>query len=434
MKSKLIKTIIACFIVGVIGVGGYYGYKNFFMAKPAVAATSYMTVTAKNMNMQVNVQGTGSAFAAISKDIVANNSGEIKELNAKVGDSVKVGDKLLVVDSDQVRQNLDKAQSDLEKQKLQLSKAKTEDDIAMQNLNVSSAQKQVDYAYDQLNKMAVKSPINGVIVAKNNNNGDSVQSGKAIFTVVDPSSMKIKVSVDELDIGKVKLGQKAEIKFDSIKDKNYEGTVDEISQLGTTTNNVTTYDVILTIKDPINIKIGMNANVNILVESKDNALAIQAEALMERNGNKYVMVSNSDGSGNNASSAQNSGKTQETQGEQASTQNSSGTNSQGASKNSQGQGMNAQGRRANGTGTNFSTTGGGKLVQIKTGLENENYIEVLEGLTEGEKILVALPQNNASNSTTNRNGFSGGFGGNMGGFGGNGGGSRSQTSNSNSKK
>lgn len=433
MKSKLIKGIIVCLVVVGIGIGGYYGYSKYVKSKTTVSAVSYMKVTAKNMDMKVNVQGTGSAFAATSKDIMVNNSGIIKDLNVNVGDKVKKGDKLFFVDSDQLTQNLSKAESNLEKQKLQSSKAKTEDDIAMQNLAVNDAQNEVNYALDAINKMTVTSPIDGVVVAKNNINGDSAQSGKAVLTVADTTSMKIKVAIDELDIDKVKVGQKAEIKFDALKDKVFEGTVEDISQVGNSSNNVTTYDVTVGIKNPTNIKIGMNANVNILVQNKANALVIPAEALIERNGNKYVMIPSS---GNSTDSS----KASDSNSNNGGFQNSQSSGETGTNKRQYGSGTQGSYGQASGSGRNssrFMTSGAGKLVQIKTGLENENYIEVLEGVTEGEEILVQLPQASSTSNTNNRSGFGGGLGGNFGGgFGGAGAGmgeGRTQRSNNSQK-
>lgn len=403
MKSKLVKMLVICLIVCGIGAGGYYGYKKYKGSKTTTVTQNYMTVTARKMNLEVGVQGTGAVYAAVSKDIMPNNSGTIAGLNVNLGDSVKKGAKLFTADSTQLKQQADKAQSDLEKQKIQLSKAKNDDDIQTQTLAVNDAQENANYAAQQVSNMTVTSPIDGIVTAKSNDNGDSAQAGKAVLTVVDPTSMKVKVAVDELDIGKVQKGQKADIKFDAIKDKTYEGTVETISPTGTTTNNVTTYDVVVSIANPEGIRLGMNANVNIKVASKQDALVIPAEALIEKSGNEFVMVADS------TSTLQNSNTT-----------NNANTNGSDGSS----QKLAAQKR------SNYS--GQGKMVQIKTGLENENYIEVTEGVTEGEKILVQLPQTGSTTTTTNS---FGGFGGAMGGFGGNmTGGNRSQNSKTSGQK
>jgi HlyD family secretion protein len=448
VKKILIKVLIACLIVGGVGAGGYYGYTKYKANTKKVATVQYMNTTAKKMNLQVTIQGTGSVYAAVSKDVVANNNGDIKDLSLKVGDTVKKGAKICVVTSDQLQQNVNKASNNVQKQNLQLAKAKTDDEITLQNLAISDAQNDLNNAIAQRDKMTVTSPVDGIVIAKNNDNGDTVQANKAILTVVDPTSYKIKVAVDELDIAKVKQGQKAEIKFGAIKDKTYEGTVDTIAQTGTTSNNVTTYDVVVSIKDVSGIKLGMNANVSIQVENKENALVIPTEALVERNGSKFVLIANSDGTNTSSnqskqknaeakatSDGQNNGANQNGS-VQAFSGNQGGNgqniqNSQGNSTNRQKNQNGQSARNASGyTGTAYS--GQGKLVQIKTGIENENYIEVTEGLTEGEKVLIALPQvNTNSNNNNMRNNLGGGMGGNFGNFGGQGS-TRTQNSGNNS--
>ncbi|MCM8712056.1 efflux RND transporter periplasmic adaptor subunit [Clostridium sp. SYSU_GA19001] len=463
MKSKVVKAIIAAAVaIGVI-VGGYYGYKSVFGTKTTVSAAKYITSTVRKMNMQVNIQGTGSAYAAVTKEIMPNNNGTLKDLSVKVGDTVTAGQKLFVSYSADVENAVTTAQNNLTDANINLSSAqndltskqtaytnaqnaaasestttstagngssqstKTLDDykldvdkakltVEQNKLKVSTAKTNLANAKENVTKMTVTSPIAGVITAVNNANGDSVQTGKSVLTVVDMSSIKVKVSVDELDITKVKLGQKAEVKFDAIKDKTYEGTVESIAQTGTTSNNVTTYDVVVGIANPEGIKLGMNANVNILVESKENALVIPAEALIEQNGKKYVRVESTDSSA--------SGTNTQAEGGQNS-QNAQGNNEQAANTNPQNnntQNTNKSNRTNNGQGTkgSQSTTSTqtavnvGKLVEIKTGLENENYIEVIEGLTEGQKVIITLPQTSTTtNSNNNKNSNLGGFGGGM---------------------
>lgn len=447
MKSKVIKGIVAGIIAVAVGVGGYFGYKAFF-AKPAVASTAqYYTVSARKMNLNVTVQGTGTAYAATTKQVSANNSGTIKDLNVKVGDTVTAGQKLFVSDSDTLRKAVTTAQNNLAKQNLTLtsdeSATKVDDNkVAMDKLNVSDAQSQLNDAYTQLNNMTVKAPIAGVVTAVNASNGDNAQSGGSssgsgssgagsssssssgsssggVLTIVDMNSIKIKLSIDELDIEKVKNGQTAQIKFDAIKDKTYDGTVESVATVGTTSNNVTTYDVVVGIKDPTGIKLGMNGNVTVSVESKQDALVIPSEALVETNGQKFVRVESS----SNTSSGQGSSENQQSQG--SNNQNSTNSNNQSNSGTNSGKGQRNKQSYGNGNGYGNSgfrgmttTASSGRLVQVKTGLETQNYIEITEGVTEGEKVLVQLPQTSTTTTSSNRSGQNSAFGGGMGGFGG----------------
>lgn len=493
MKAKLIKSIVACLIVAGVAVGGFYGYKALFPTKAAAAVTSYFASTVRKMDMQVNIQGTGAAYSAKTKDVVPNNAGNLESLNVKIGDTVKAGQKLFTSTSDDISDavtaaensvddvniSLSSAKSSLTSKKNQLSSAKSgltakkkelttaqkelsdaqkkltdakntsaseeeiaelsrvvdeaeanvekaeanvdqaessveqanssveqaESSVKQANLKVSDAKDKLSKAEEQVDKMSVTAPIGGLITAINNTDGDNIDKSKAVLTIVDMSAIKVKVAVDELDIEKVKEGQAAEVKFDAIKDKTYEGEVESIAQVGTNSNNVTTFDVVVSIKDPTGIKIGMNANVNILVDSKDDALVIPAEALVERNGQKFVMVESAEGG---TDGQQNKEQSSSDAANQKGTGNSTGTSSNQQTKANQG----ARVRNTAGNATQGAAAGG-RLVAIKTGIENENYIEVTEGLTEGQRILITLPQ---TTTTTNQNNMRNAMGG-MGGFG-----------------
>lgn len=245
MKSKLMKATIAGVIVVTVGFSGFYGYNKYLGIKTVVTAAQVVTATVRKMNLQSTIQGTGAAYAAVTKDVSPNNNGTLKNINVKIGDTVTAGQKLFVSDSGSLRSAVTDAQNNLSQQKLTLTSDQSSENpdvtkIAKDNISISDANTKLATANLQVTNMTVKSPINGVITAVNNSNADSVQSGKSVLTVVDMISIKVKVSVDELDIAKIKVGQKSDIKFDAIKNKSYEGDVEAIAETKTTTNNVTT--------------------------------------------------------------------------------------------------------------------------------------------------------------------------------------------------
>lgn len=433
--NKKVKTAIIVLIILVFAAGGFYGYKKYKSGKTTTSSSMYIVETAKKGNINVTVSATGTAFASTSKDIVANNSGEIKNLTVKEGDSVAKGSALFQVYSDQVVQQVNSANSNLKKQELQLSKLKnqgtasastqnnqstanssnktqtSQDDIDLQELSVEDAQTSLNNAKQQYNDMTVKAPFDGAVTVVNNNNGDDIQPGKSVLTIIDPKSVKVKASVDELDISKVKVGQTVDVAFNAIEDKAFKGTVETIGDVGNTTNNVTTYDIVIGLSDITGIKLGMTANVSINTASKSNVLLVPTEAITETNGKKYVMLETGAGSSGTGTSQQ-SGSTS------SSNQNSS-SNSGTSQQNGNWSGSSNRTRRSSFTNVP------GRLVEIKTGLVNEDYAEVLEGLNEGDKVLVVLSQNSSTTTTNSRSGFGG-----MGGLGGMmSGGTRSRTNN-----
>lgn len=437
MKGKLVRVLIGVLVVAVIGGTGYFGYSYYSASKKTtVTATNYVSMQASKTKLTVNVQGTGTVIAESTRDIAPSAAGQLKDFNVKVGDQVNAGDKLGTISSDQIASTVAKAQNNVSKQQLQLTTlqnslsnaqsqlaaaqadlndakaqlatAKTEDikalndrinsdqnqitsqtnsianfqnQIASQKISISDAQNDLNSSIAQRNSLDIISPINGVVTTVSKGTGDSVQQGTTVLSVVDPASYKIKVSVDELDIAKVKSGAVTQITFGALKDKTYTGKVDKVSLVGTTTNNVTTYDVTIALDNTEGVIMGMTASVNIEVASKEDALVIPAEALVEKDSKKYVMIPNDDSQSSNSQTTSNS--------------------------NNQGQKV----RQAYGSG---------KLVEIKTGLENENYIEVTEGVTEGQKVLVSLPK--STSGTTTQNTKQSGLGGTFGTMGGNSGG------------
>lgn len=349
--KKSTKLIFSISLILIFASGIFFVIKKF-STKSQPSSSKFMIAMAKKSDIELTVKTTGIVFAATQCEVVAENSGEIKNLKVNEGDTVKKGQTLFTVYSDQILQQLKSAELNLEKQKLQASKAKTEDEIKLQNLLIEEAENNLKNIKKQYSKMTVKSPINGLVVTKNANNGDNVQAGKNVLTILDPSSLKVKASVDELDISKIKVGQSVKIKFNALEGRTYEGKVESISLIGNNQNNVTTYDVIISLNSSKDIKINMTANVEIQIENKKDALVIPVEALIERNDKKFVLVAN------DFSSSQ----------------------------------LPNQGGIAT-----VSSTVQGRLTEIKVGIKNDTYVEVLEGLQEGQKILINVPTSSSNN-------------------------------------
>ena len=138
------------------------------------------------------------------------------------------------------------------------------------------------------------------------------------------------VSVDELDITSVEVGQNVELAMDAITDHTYAGTVSKISQIGTATSGVTVYSVTLTIDGDDQLKLGMNGTATILVEERENVLLVPITALNTSRGESYVWL------------------------------------------------------KADGAADGEP----GVRTTVETGLSDENFAEVLSGLNEGDVVLI----------------------------------------------
>jgi macrolide-specific efflux system membrane fusion protein len=134
--------------------------------------------------------------------------------------------------------------------------------------------------------------INGMIIQKNVESGQTFTTVDAILVMSD--RLTVKAQVDETDIAKIKLKQKARITLDAYPDEKIEAVVDQIAYDAKTVNNVTTYIVdVLPISAPQYMRSGMTANVTFDVESKNNVLVVPSEAISSKEGRNVVLVENS---------------------------------------------------------------------------------------------------------------------------------------------
>ena len=175
------------------------------------------------------------------------------------------------------KQNVAKAQVTVLKAKIAQSQAVVAEDQA--NL------KQLD---EQLSYTDIVSPIDGIVLSRDVEMGDAVSSilvlgssATLVMTLGDTSEVYVKGKVDESDIGKVYLGQKARIKVESFKDKTFDGKVTKISPMGVEKDNVTTFEVRVSIQNPGGeLKAEMTANAEIILEEHKNVLQIPEGAII----------------------------------------------------------------------------------------------------------------------------------------------------------
>jgi HlyD family secretion protein len=161
-------------------------------------------------------------------------------------------------------------------------------DIAKSEAQVAQAKAALDNAEEGLRNSTIVSPIDGLVLSRDVNVGDAVSSilvlgsqATAIMTLGDVSEVYVQGKVDEADIGKVYLNQASRIVVESFKDKKFVGKVTKISPLGKEKDNVTTFEVRVSISNPTGeLKANMSANAEILLEEKKNVLMAPEAALI----------------------------------------------------------------------------------------------------------------------------------------------------------
>jgi HlyD family secretion protein len=169
------------------------------------------------------------------------------------------------------KQNVSKAQL----QVLQAKIGQAEGQVAQDRANLKQLEEQLGYT-------TIESPIDGIVLSRDVEIGDAVSSilvlgssATLVMTLGDTSEVYVKGKVDESDIGKVYLGQPARIKVESFKDKTFTGKVTKISPMGVEKDNVTTFEVRVSINNPEGVlKAMMTANAEIILEEHKNVLQI----------------------------------------------------------------------------------------------------------------------------------------------------------------
>ncbi len=175
------------------------------------------------------------------------------------------------------KQNVAKAQVTVLKAKIAQAQAQ----VAQDQANLKQLEEQLSYT-------DIVSPIDGIVLSRDVQMGDAVSSilvlgssATLVMTLGDTSEVYVKGKVDESDIGKVYLGQRARIKVESFKDKTFNGKVTKISPMGVEKDNVTTFEVRVSIQNPGGeLKAEMTANAEIILEEHKNVLQIPEGAIL----------------------------------------------------------------------------------------------------------------------------------------------------------
>ena len=215
--------------------------------------------------------GTGKTQLVSSVPISNSGNGTVSKVYVSENQMVSKNQSLFLLGNDSVQQQI----------------------TAKQNA-VNSAQEDLDSAQANAAKDTITSPISGVVAELDVKVGDSVSGGGSVAVILNQDAMQTVVSVDELDISKVAVGQKATVSLDAIPGKTFTGSVLTVDPIGTASNGVATYSVTVSIDSPADVKVGMTTNVEIVTQSRDNVLVVPAGAILMKNGTKgYVLSADS---------------------------------------------------------------------------------------------------------------------------------------------
>jgi len=323
--------LIAAALLAAIGYGSYrYIGSGTDQPRYKLAQIESGTLTAV-------VSSTGTLNPVVSVQVGSQVSGQIKEILVDFNSPVKVGQLIARIDPEtfqlRVRQaeadleatraaaavqraevarataNLMDAQRDYERKKMLVEKnfispadrdkAQTTYDAALAASNVAEAQvrnsqavvrqreSQLAQAKVDLERTAIRSPVDGIVVKRSVDTGQTVaaslQAPELFIIAKSLTDMQVEASIDEADVGRIRLGQKVGFTVDAFPGRAFEGSVVQVRKAAQVVSNVVSYTVIISAANPELVLLpGMTANVRIVVAYKDKALKVPNTALRFR--------------------------------------------------------------------------------------------------------------------------------------------------------
>ena len=268
----------------------------------------------------VDAQATGVVEPINVIEVKAKSSGQIVAMPVETGTFVRAGDLLVQLDTRDTRNSYAQAKADLDAAVIRARVAKTARDRATQLFKeriITSAENEsaeVEYANAQstvlrnraaldlraqaLEEATVRAPVSGTIIEKPVAMGQVIASGTGtagggttILKMADLTKVRVRTLVNETDIGKVRAGLPATVTVDAFPDRPFMGTVEKIEPQATVQQAVTMFPVLVSIDNLAGLLMpGMNGEVSIEVERRDNTLAISNDAV--RSMNELVSVAN----------------------------------------------------------------------------------------------------------------------------------------------
>lgn len=256
--------------------------------------------------LQNSVTATGTIEAVTSVTVGTQVSGIVNKLYVDYNSQVKKGQVIAELDKTNLlselntaKANMASAQSQLNYQSANMKRYQTlyqkglvsADDYENALLTyrqakeqVATAKEQVQRAQTNLGYATITSPIDGIVISKSVEEGQTVAASfntPELFTIAkDLTNMQVVADVDEADIGGVKEGDRVTFTVDAYPDDTFEGTVKQVRLQATTTNNVVTYEVVISAQNAdLKLKPGLTANVTIYTQERTGVLAVANKAL-----------------------------------------------------------------------------------------------------------------------------------------------------------
>ncbi|MDD4135490.1 MAG: efflux RND transporter periplasmic adaptor subunit [Candidatus Shapirobacteria bacterium] len=343
--KKNFKKIIITIIVIIIGFG-IFKLKIQSQSNIEIKFNSKTEtiINPKRETIKDEITLTGSVDAALKSDLRFQTSGQLAWVGVKIGDKVKKYQAIASLNKEELKKQL---QIDFNNYKTAASNFYDKTDEYKDSVLTTEVRRILDRNQNtldnsvinyELQDLAIKyatlvSPIAGIVTNIDQpSNGVNVTPSSATFSIIDPNSIYFKSKIDQEDVPKIKVGDKATIKLDSFSDQTFESQITHIAFTPVSGESSTVYEIRLNLptdnNNDLKYRIGMDGDVSIPLKIVENALTVPTDSLHQENDQYYVLVKEIDKS---------------------------------------------------------------NLIKkyVKTGIETDTIVEILEGLSENDQIVIA---------------------------------------------
>jgi len=308
-------------LAAVLVAGGVYWYMESSAAEKTAQAVE--TVAVQRMDIKSTVEATGTIRPVDSVEVSSKITARINSVLVKENDVVTAGQVVATLDGKDYEAKRDQAQYRVTNTRAKYNRmsylesigAKSKSDLEDAEYNYDTAQSTLEEANSDASETIITAPISGVVVGEPKTAGTMAVQGSdnptVIMRIADLSKKQIKAKVDETDIGNIRIGQEATFTVDAFTDKKFTARVSKISQTDVTNSwdtsssasssssgtSVIYYYVTLDVDDPENLLLpAMTARVVINTADRNDALVVPLSTLKTDAAGSYVLVLQEDGS------------------------------------------------------------------------------------------------------------------------------------------
>jgi RND family efflux transporter MFP subunit len=299
--KRITLTVFLLFIAAIVFIPPLRHKIPFLRPKKPIIET----VRVAKKTIIKTVEASGKIKAEKEVNLKFQTSGKLAWVGVKEGDTVKKWQAIASLDKQELRKKLKKELNDYMNERWSFDQDHDDYPVVLTDevkrilekaqFDLNNTIIDVEIADLTLKLATIVTPIEGIVthidipIA-----GTNITPATATFTVADPEELIFGVDVDEIDIGTIKLGQRAQIFLDSYPEEKFEGEVKKVSFVAKTTRGGgTAFEVEINL--PLNtpeqkFKLGMNGDITIEIEKRENALVIPSEAIMKRQKKFYVFA------------------------------------------------------------------------------------------------------------------------------------------------